>query len=75
MVSVVAKQHLKKKSGERQSSGAVKSEGGRPWLPVPNSPYDLYGCKATLAEEAQSKPELMVPASAAAQNFATGLFI
>ena len=25
--------------------------GGRPGLPVPNSPYSLCGCKATLEEE------------------------
>ena len=27
------------------------SRGGRPELPVPDSPYGLCGCKATLEEE------------------------
>ena len=27
-----------------------ESRGGRPGLPVPNSPYGLCGCKATLNE-------------------------
>ena len=58
IVSVVAKQHLKKKSGERQGSGAAKSEGGRPWLPVPNSPHGLCGCKATFEEEEWGASEL-----------------
>ena len=29
-----------------------EGRGGRPGLPVPNSPYDLCGRKATLEEEA-----------------------
>ena len=31
-----------------QSSELCESGGGRPGLPVPNSPYGLCGCKATL---------------------------
>ena len=28
-----------------------ESRGGRPWPPVPNSPYSLCGRKATLGDE------------------------
>ena len=31
-----------------QSSELCKGQGGRPGLPVPNSPYGVYGRKATL---------------------------
>ena len=31
-----------------RSQDLCKSRGGRPGLPVPNSPYGLYGRKATL---------------------------
>ena len=40
---------------ERQSAQELcESGGGRPWLPVPNSPYGLYGRKATLNLKAWS---------------------
>ena len=45
-----------------------ESLGGRPWLPVPNSPYGLCGRKATLKYRAQNmcesrggRPGLPVP--------------
>ena len=31
-----------------------ESRGGRPWLPVPNSPYGLCGRKATLKSKQRS---------------------
>ena len=40
---------MKEEKVKPQSSGAVcESRGGRPGLPVPNSPYGLCGRKATL---------------------------
>ena len=45
-VSVDVKQHLKKKAQE-----LCESRGGRPGLPVPNSPYGLCGREATFEEE------------------------
>ena len=47
MVLVDVKQNLKKKSGARAQE-LCESRGGRPGLPVPNSPYGLCGRKATL---------------------------
>ena len=40
--------HIKTSDTDIQSSGAVcgESQGGRPGLPIPNSPYGLCGCKA-----------------------------
>ena len=46
-VSVDVKQHLKKKKAHE----LYESRGGRPGLPVPNSPYGLCRQKATLEEE------------------------
>ena len=45
MVSVDVEQHLKKLRAQE----LCESRGGRPGLPVPNSPYDLCGRKATLS--------------------------
>ena len=50
MFSVDVKQHLKNKS-VRTAQELCESWGGRPGPPVPNSPYGLYGCKATFEEE------------------------
>ena len=38
----------KRKPATNQSSELCESGGGRPGLPVPNSPYGLCGRKATL---------------------------
>ena len=34
-----------------------ESRGGRPRLPVPNSPYGLCGCKATLNKRTMQKDQ------------------
>ena len=43
MVSVDLKQHFKKKTSEFRAHELCESRGGRPGLPVPNSPYGLCG--------------------------------
>ena len=50
MVSVDVKRHLKKMCG-CQNEKLSEGRGGRPGLSVPNSPYGLYGRKATLEED------------------------
>ena len=49
-VSVHVKQHLNNRAQE-----LCESRGGRPGLPVPNSPYGLCGRKATLKNGAQEQ--------------------
>ena len=52
MVLVDVKQHLKKKNcvirAISRTRELCESQGGRPGLPLSNSPYGLYGCKPTL---------------------------
>ena len=45
IVSVDVEQHLNKHRAQEM----CESGGGRPGLPVPNSPYSLCGRKATLS--------------------------
>ena len=47
MVSVDVKQHGRRNSAHRAQE-LCENRGGRPGLPVPNSPYGLCGRKATL---------------------------
>ena len=48
MVSVDVKQHKTRTALEFRVQELCESRGGRPGLPVPNSPYGLCGRKATL---------------------------
>ena len=54
MVSVDVKQHLN--IGHHRAQKLCESRGGRPWLPVANSPYGerLCGRKATFEEVLQA---------------------
>ena len=47
MVSVDVKQHKTRTAREFRVQELCESRGGRPGLPVPNSPYGLRGRKAT----------------------------
>ena len=58
MVTMDITQRLKKKNTAAQSSGAVsESRDGRPVLPVPNSPYGLYGRNAMFEEEEEEEED------------------
>ena len=49
MVSVDVKQHERRRMNHTELRSCVsESRGGRPGLPVPDSPYGLRGRKATL---------------------------
>ena len=50
-VSVDVKQHLLELCAFRRSGAVCESRGGRPGLPVPNSPYGLCGGKERNANE------------------------
>ena len=44
-----------KKMNSRISQELCESRGGRPGLPVPNSPYGLCGRKATIEEKGETE--------------------
>ena len=48
---------MKKKKKKCRARELCESRGGRPELPVPNSPYGLCGRKATLNEEEEEEEE------------------
>ena len=79
MVSVDVKHHVylltPASTTELRAQELCESRSGRPWLPVPNSPYSLCGRKATLdlntntrgaqklCESGGGRPGLPVPKS------------
>ena len=54
-VSMDVKQHLPELCAFRSSGAVCESQGGRPGLPVPNSPYGLCGRKERNANEENSE--------------------